>query len=92
MFRVLFRSVVVMIGSVQRMAVRDFRVVRGFFVMPGFVMLRRLVVVVGRLFMMMRGFLTVLVNVVIHDPLLSQESAALQGAMKHLRPVDGSRK
>ncbi len=44
MFRVLFGRMVVVIGGVQRMAVCDFRVMRGLFVMPGFVMLRRLVV------------------------------------------------
>ena len=70
MFRVLFRSVVMMIGGVQRMAVRDFRVMRGLFVMPGLVMLCRLAVMFRRFVVVMRGFLVMLVDVVIHDPLL----------------------
>jgi hypothetical protein len=60
MFGVHFRRVVVMVGGVQRMAVRDFRVMRRLFVMPRLMVLRRFLVV-------MRGFLVMLVDVVIHD-------------------------
>jgi hypothetical protein len=70
MLSVLFRSVVMMIGGVQRMAVRDFRVVRGLFVMPGLVMLRSLAMMLCRFVVVVRGFLVMLVDVVIHDPLL----------------------
>jgi hypothetical protein len=70
MLRVHFRGVVVMIGGVQRMAVSNLRMVGRFFVVPGLVMLRRFVMVLGRLLVMMRGLLMMLVNVVIHDPLL----------------------
>jgi hypothetical protein len=70
MFRVLFRSEMLMIGGVRRMAVCDFRVMRGLFVMPGLVMLCRLAVMFRRFVVVMRGFLVMLVDVVIHDPLL----------------------
>jgi len=70
MLRVHFRSVVMMLGRVQRMTVSDFGVVRGFFVMSGFVMLGRLAMVFRRLLVVVRGFFMVLVNAVIHDPLL----------------------
>lgn len=70
MFRVLFRSVVMMIGGVQRMAVRDFRVMRGLFVMPCLMMLCRLAMMLCCFVVVMRGFLVMLVDVVIHDLLL----------------------
>jgi hypothetical protein len=70
MLRVHFGRVFVVFGRVQRMAVRDFRVVSGLFVMPGLVMLRGFAMVFGRLLVVMRGLLVVLVNIVIHDPLL----------------------
>jgi hypothetical protein len=70
MLRVHFRRVVVMVGGVQRMAVRDFRVVRGFFVMPGLMVFRRFAMVLRRLLVVVRGFLMMLVNFVIHNPLL----------------------
>ena len=70
MFRVLLRSVMVMIGGVQRMAVRHFRMMRGFLVMPGLVMLCRLAMMLRRFLMVMRGFLMMLVDVVVHDALL----------------------
>lgn len=54
----------------QQMAVRDFRVVSGLFVMAGLVVLRRFAMMLGRLLVVMRGFLMVFVNIVIHDPLL----------------------
>jgi hypothetical protein len=44
--------------------------VRGFFVMPGLVMLGGFAMMLRCLLVMVRGFLVVLVNVVIHDPLL----------------------
>jgi hypothetical protein len=59
-----------MIGGVQRMAVRDFRVVCRFLVVPGFVVLRRVAMMLFRFVVVMRGFLVVLVNVVIQHPLL----------------------
>jgi hypothetical protein len=70
MLRVHFGRVVMVVGSVQRMAVRDLRMVRRFFVVPRLVMFRRFVMVLRRLLVVVRGFLVVLVNVVIHDPLL----------------------
>ena len=71
MFGVLFRSVVVVVvGGVQRMAVGDFRVMRRFLVMPGLVMLCRFAMVLRRFIVMVSGFFMMLVDVVIHDPLL----------------------
>ena len=66
MFGVLFGSVVMMIGGVQRVAVRDFRVMRGLFVMARLVMLRGLAMMFCRFVVMVRGFLVMLVDVVIH--------------------------
>ncbi|MGA3140606.1 MAG: hypothetical protein ABSD09_17265 [Xanthobacteraceae bacterium] len=92
MFRVLFGSVVVMIGGVQRMAMGDFRVVRRFLVMAGLVMLCRFAMVLRRFVVMVSGFFMMLVDVVIHDPLLGWDAAPLQATMNHLRPAYGSRK
>ena len=92
MFGVLFRSVVVVVGGVQRMAVGDFRVMRRFLVMPGLVMLCRFAMVLRRFVVMVSGFFMMFVDVVIHDPLLGWEAAPLQAVMKHLRPAYGSRK
>jgi hypothetical protein len=52
------------------MAVCDLRMVRGFFVVSGLVMLGGFAMVLRRLLVVVRGLLMVLVNVVIHDPLL----------------------
>jgi hypothetical protein len=87
MLGVHFRRVVMVVGRVQRMAVRDFRMVRRFFVMPGLVMLGRFAMMLRRLLVMMRGLLVVLVNVVIHHPLLGWDAGGLQALMKHLRPA-----
>jgi hypothetical protein len=38
------------------------------------------------------GFFMMLVDVVIHDPLLGWDAAPLQATMNHLRPAYGSRK
>jgi hypothetical protein len=70
MLRVLFRSVVVMIGGVQRMAVGDFGVVCRFLAMAGLVMLCRFAMVLRRFVVMVSGFFIMFVNVVSHDPLL----------------------
>ena len=70
MLRVHFRRVVMVVSRMQQMAVRDFRVVSGLFVMAGLVVLRRFAMMLGRLLVVMRGFLMVFVNIVIHDPLL----------------------
>jgi len=70
MFRVLFGSVVVMIGGVQRMAMGDFRVVRRFFVMPGLMVLCGFAMMLCRFVVMVSGFFMMFVDVVIHDPLL----------------------
>jgi hypothetical protein len=70
MLRVFLGSVMVMIGSMQRMAVSDLRMVGCFFVVPRLVMLRRFAMMLGRLLVVVRGLLMVFVNVVIHDLLL----------------------
>jgi hypothetical protein len=92
MFGVLFRSVVVVVGRVQRMAVSDFRVVCRLFVMTGLLMLCRFAVVLRRFVVVVSGFFMMLVDVVIHDPLLGWDAAPLQAIMNHLRPGYGSRK
>ena len=92
MFGVLFGSVVVVIGGVQRMAVGDFRVMCRFLVMPGLMVLCRFAVMLCRLVVMVSGFFMMLVDVVIHDPLLGWDAAPLQAIVKHLRPGYGSRK
>jgi hypothetical protein len=92
MFRALFGSVVVVIGRVQRVAVGDFRVVRRFLVVARLVMLCRFAMVLRRFIVMVSGFFMMLVDVVIHDPLLGWDAAPLQAIMKHLRPAYGSGK
>lgn len=93
MLGVFFGSVFVMLGRVQRMSVRDFGVVRGFFVMPGLVVLCCFAVVLRRLVVVMGGLLVMLVNVVFHSPSPRLEGEApLQAIMKHLRPAYCRRK
>jgi hypothetical protein len=70
MFGVLFRSVVMVVGRMQRMAVGDFRVVRRFLVMARLVMLSRFAMVLRGFVVMVSGFFVMLVDVVLHDPLL----------------------
>jgi hypothetical protein len=91
-FGVLFGGVVVMVGRMQRMAVGDFRVVRRFFVMPGLMVLCGFAMMLCRFVVMVSGFFMMLVDVVIHDPLLAWDAAPLQAIMNHLRPGYGSRK
>jgi hypothetical protein len=65
---VLFGSVLVMLGGVKRMAVRDLGVVGSFFMVPGLCMLRRFFVVLGGMFVMLSSLLVVFVNCVLfHD-------------------------
>jgi hypothetical protein len=78
MFGVLLGSVLVVLGRMQRMAVRDLGMVRGFFVIAGFVMLGRLAMVLGRVLMMIGGVLVMLVNVVTAHGSLSLASAKSQ--------------
>jgi hypothetical protein len=64
MLGVLLRRVVVVLDRVQVMAVSDLRMMRGLFVIAGFVVLRRLAMMLGRVLVVMRGFLMMLVDVV----------------------------
>ena len=64
----LFRSMLVVLGSVKRMAVRDLGMVGCFFMMPGLRMFGGLSVVSGGMFVMFSGFFVVFVNCVLfHD-------------------------
>jgi hypothetical protein len=66
----LLRSVLVVLGGVQRMAVRDFGMVSCFFMMPGRRMSGGFLVVPRRMFVMFSSFLVVFVNCVLfHDDL-----------------------
>jgi hypothetical protein len=66
----LLRSVLVVLGGVQRMAVRDFGMMGCFFVMPGRRMFGGFFVMPGRMFVMFSSFLVVFVNCVLfHDNL-----------------------
>jgi hypothetical protein len=65
---VLFRSVLVVLGGVQGMAVGDFGMVGCFFMMPGLRMLGGFSMVPGGMFVMFSSFLVVFVNgVLFHD-------------------------
>jgi hypothetical protein len=92
MFGVLFGSVMVVVGRMQRMAVGDFRVMRRFLVMPGLVVLCGFAMMLCRFVVVVSGFFMMLVDVVIRDPLLGWDAAPLQATMNHLRPAYGSRK
>ena len=66
----LFRSVLVVLGGVQRMAVRDFGMVGCFLMMPRLRMFGGFFVVPGGMFVMFSGFLVMFVNCVLfHDRL-----------------------
>jgi hypothetical protein len=66
----LFRCMLVVLGSVKRMAVRDFGMVCCFFMMPGGRMLSGFFVMPGGMFVMFGSFLMVFVNCVLfHDGL-----------------------
>lgn len=66
----LFRSMLVVLGGVKRMAVRDLGMVGCFFMMPGRRMFGGFSVVPGGMFVMFCSFLVVFVNCVLfHDGL-----------------------
>jgi len=72
---VLFRSMFVVPGGVQRMAVRDFGMVGRFFMMPSLRVFRGLTVVPSGVFMMLSSFLVVFVNcVLVHNGLPDAQS------------------
>jgi hypothetical protein len=60
---VLLRSMLVMLGGVQRMAVGHFGVVRRLFVIAGLGVLGGFAMMLGRMLMMVRGMLVMFVNV-----------------------------
>jgi hypothetical protein len=62
---VLFRSVLVVLGGMKRMAVRDFGMVGCFFMMPGFRMFGGFSVVPGGMFVMFGSFLVMFVDCVL---------------------------
>jgi hypothetical protein len=66
----LFRCMLVVLGGVKRMAVRDFGMVCCFFMMPGRRMFSGFSVMPGGMFVMFSSFLMVFVNCVLfHDGL-----------------------
>ncbi len=81
LFRVLFRRVLLMFGGVQGMAVGHFGVVRGFFMIAGFVVLRGLAMMLGCFFVMMRSLLVVLMDFVGIHWFLPDRSLAANGSL-----------
>ena len=81
LFRVLFRRVLLMFGGVQGMAVGHFGVVRGFFMIAGFVVLRGLAMMLGCFFVMMRSLLVVLMDFVGIHWFLPDRSFAANGSL-----------
>ena len=65
LFRVPLGGFVLMVGRVQVMTKRHARMVRGFFVVAGFVVLGGFAMVLRRFLVVMRGFFVVLVDVVL---------------------------
>jgi hypothetical protein len=66
----LFRCMLMVLGGVKRMAVRDLGMVRGLFVMPSLRMFRGFSVVLGGMLVMFGSFLVVFVNCeLFHDGL-----------------------
>ena len=65
MLGVFLGRVFVMLGRVQRMAVRDLGMVRGLFVIAGLMMLCRLAMMLGGMLVMIRSVLMMFVNLVI---------------------------
>ncbi|WP_068023702.1 hypothetical protein [Rhodoplanes sp. Z2-YC6860] len=71
LFRVLLRSMLVMLARMQAVAMSDLRMMRGLFVMAGLEMLRRLTVMFGGMLVMFGSLFVMLVNfMVAHGALL----------------------
>jgi hypothetical protein len=64
-FRVQLGGILMMLGGMQMVAVRDFRVMGGLFVFAGLVVLGSLAMMLGRLLVVMRGFFVVLVDIAV---------------------------
>jgi hypothetical protein len=70
LFCVFLGGVLLVLGSVQVMAVRDLGMMSGLFMIAGFMMFGCLAMMLGRVLMMLRGVLVVLMNlVVVHGSL-----------------------
>ncbi|HEY7973402.1 MAG TPA: hypothetical protein VID96_10765 [Xanthobacteraceae bacterium] len=70
LFCVFLGGVLLVLGSVQVMAVRDLGMMSGLFMIAGFMMFGGLAMMLGRVLMMLRGVLVVLMNlVVVHGSL-----------------------
>jgi hypothetical protein len=70
LFCVFLGGVLLVIGSVQVMAVRDLGMMGGLFMIAGFMMFGCFAMMLGRVLMMLRGVLVVLMNlVVVHGSL-----------------------
>ena len=65
LFCVFLGGVLLVLGSVQVMAVRDLRMMSGLFMIAGFMMFGCFAMMLGRVLMMLRGVLVVLMNLVI---------------------------
>jgi len=80
----LFRSMLVVLGGMKRMAVRDLRMVGCFFMMPGLRMFGGFSVVPGGMFVMFSSFLVVFVNcVLLHDGLPSNSGYTPRVYQRH---------
>ncbi len=61
---VLLRRMIVMLGRVERVAVRDLRMMRGFFMIAALGVLRGFAMMLGGVVVMVGGFFVVFVDVV----------------------------
>jgi hypothetical protein len=65
LFCVFLGGVLLVVGSVQVMAVRDLGMMSGLLMIAGFMMFGCLAMMLGRVLMMLRGVLVVLMNLVV---------------------------
>lgn len=77
-----------MIGGVKRMAVRNFRVMRSFLVIPILGVFRSVAVMLRRLFVMARGMLVMFVNIVMFHRILRCVQIAQEFPQAPLSPCD----
>ena len=71
LFSVFLGGVLLVLGGVQMMAVRDLGIMGGLFMIAGFMMFGCFAMMLGRVLMMLRGVLVVFMNLVIVHSALS---------------------
>ena len=85
---VLLGGVLLVLDGVQMVAVRDLRMVRGLFMVAGFVMFGRFAMMLGRVLVMVGGVLVMLMNlVIVHSSVsgLMGKAEALRHSMNLFR-------